>query len=177
MKFWKDRSGNGFPLTVAAVLAVLMISCVIYEYLRLSIIASHIRDAVQSAVISVATENYSNVYSGLRQSYSGGFARSGNQWKESWTTGDVYHRISQDLGLTQEGDGYVRISNQMIEYSISDLQVKVINTPFAPASPDSVQSFTAEAQIHLTVPLSFGWGHQPAMNAHLQVNAAYRPQF
>ncbi|WP_042196329.1 hypothetical protein [Paenibacillus camerounensis] len=176
MKFWKERSGNGFPLTVAAVLAVLMISCVIYEYLRLSIIASHVRDAVQSAVISVATENYSNVYSGLRQSYSGGFVRSGNQWKESWTTGDVYRRISQDLGLTQERNRYVRKSNQIIEYSISDLQVNVINTPFAPLFPD-FQSFTAEAQIHLTVPLSFGWGHLPPMQANLEMKAAYRPKF
>lgn len=106
--FWKDRSGSGIPLTVAAVLAVLILSCAVYEYLRLSIIASGVRDAVQSAIISVATENYSNVYPSLRQSYSGGYIRSSNGWMVKVSSGDIYTRLVATLGLAQEGNQYVK---------------------------------------------------------------------
>jgi len=174
---WKNRTGSGYPLAITVVLAILLLSCCIFEYFRLSIIAAEVRNATQSAIISVATENYSLVYNGLRQGYSGGFYRSGNQWQESWTTGDIYSRLSRDLGLTQEGSNYVRKSAEYTEYSISNLQVKVINTPFAPASPQAVPQFTAEAQIHLTVQLSFGWGHLPPMQANLKVQAVYRSRF
>lgn len=176
-RFWNNRSGSGYPLAIVIVLAILLLSCVIFEYFRLSIIAAEVRDATQSAIIAVATENYNLLYNGLRQSYSGGYTRSGNQWQESWTTGDIYNRISRDLGLVQEGSSYVRKSSSHIEYSISRLEVNVINTPFAPASTGSIQQFTAEAQIHLTVPLSFGWGHLPPMQAKLKVKAVYRPRF
>ncbi|MDT9723626.1 hypothetical protein DUZ99_01160 [Xylanibacillus composti] len=177
MRLWKNRSGSGYPLAITIVLAILLLSCCIFEYFRLSIIAAEVRDATQSAIIAVATENYSLVYNGLRQSYSGGYTRSSNQWQESWTTGDIYNRISRDLGLVQEESSYVRKSSEHIEYSISQLKVNVINTPFAPTSPYSMQQFTAEAQIHLTVPLSFGWGHLPPMQANLTVQAVYRPRF
>jgi len=174
---WKNRSGMGYPLAIVIVLVVLLLSCCIFEYFRLSIIAAKVRDATQSAVLSVATENHNLVYSGLRQSYSGGYTRSGNQWRETWTTGDVYKRISQELGLIQEGSSYVRKTSTQTEYSISSLQVKIINSPFAPSSSSSTQQFTAEAQIRLTVPLSFGWGHLPPMQANLTVKAVYRPRF
>lgn len=177
IQFLINRRGNGYPLAITIVLAILLLSCCILEYFRLSIIAAEVREAAQSAIIAVATENYSLVYNGLRQSYSGGYARSGSEWQESWTTGDIYNRISRDLGLVQEGSSYVRKSSDHIEYSISQLEVNVINTPFAPATPDSSQQFTAEAQLQLTVPLSFGWGHLPPMKASLKVQAVYRPRF
>lgn len=177
MRHWRNRSGSGYPLAITIVLAILLLSCVIFEYFRLAIIAAQVRNAMQSAIIAVATENYSLVYNGLRQSYSGGFTRSGSHWQESWTTGDLYSRISRDLGLIQEETRYVRKSSEHMEYSISNLVVRVINTPFAPASPNSIRQFTAEARIHLTVPLSFGWGHLPPMEADLQVQAVYRPRF
>ncbi|NWL87838.1 hypothetical protein DMN77_09515 [Paenibacillus sp. 79R4] len=177
MRFWKNCSGSGYPLAITIVLAILLLSCCIFEYFRLSIIAAEVRNATQSAIISVATENYSLVYNGLRQSYSGGYTRADNQWQESWTTGDIYNRISRDLGLVQEGSRYVRKSSDYTEYSISGLEVDIINTPFAPASPDSIQQFTAEAQLQLAVPLSFGWGHLPPMKASLKVQAVYRPRF
>ncbi|RRJ67243.1 hypothetical protein EHV15_33190 [Paenibacillus oralis] len=176
-RFWKNRSGGGYPLAITVVLFILIFSCGIFEYFRLTVIAAQVRDATQSAILAVATENYSYVYSGLRQSYSGAFVRSGDEWQEQWSAGDIYGRISQILGLVQEGSEYVRKSTDLIEYSISELDVKIINSPFAPALPGSASQFTAEAEIHLTVPLSFGWGHLPPMQADLNVQAVYRPRF
>ncbi|MGK9250247.1 hypothetical protein [Paenibacillus humicus] len=174
---WKDRSGSGFPLTVAVVLVVLIVSCAIYEYLRLSMIAAGVRDAVQSAIISVATDNYGNVYAGLRQSYSGAFTHSSTGWGEQVSTGRIYPRLTETLGLTPEGNRYVKRSGSQAEFSVSGLSVSIVNTPFAPSPPDSIQQFTAKAVIHLEVPLSFGWGHLPPMQADLPIQAVYRPRF
>lgn len=110
----KNRSGSGFPLIVAVVLAVLLLSCAVYEFLRLSIIASGVRDAVQSAIISVATENYSNVYPSLRQSYSGGYIRSSGGWAIKVSTGDICTRLVKTLGLVQEGNQYVKRTGERL---------------------------------------------------------------
>ncbi|MFB5678069.1 hypothetical protein ACE3NQ_22305 [Paenibacillus terreus] len=176
-RFRNNRSGGGYPLAVTVVLFILIFSCGIFEYFRLAVIAAQVRDATQSAILAVATENYSYVYSGLRQSYSGAFVRSGDEWQEQWSAGDIYGRISRNLGLVKEGTEYVRKSSDQTEYSISGLDVKILNSPFAPESSDSAYQFTAEAKIHLTVPLSFGWGHLPPMQADLNVQAVYRPRF
>ncbi|WP_219220998.1 DUF6550 family protein [Paenibacillus sp. S150] len=160
-RIWTNRSGSGFPLTVAIVLAILILSCAIYEYLRLSIIASGVRDAVQSAIIAVATENYSNVYAGLRQGYSGGFSRASSRWTEQVSTGRIYPRLSETLGLAQQGNQYVKGTGDQIEYTLSGLSVTILNTPFAPDTPGNIRQFTAQAVIHLEVPLSFGWSHLP----------------
>lgn len=159
------------------VLVVLIFSCAIFEYLRLTIIASGVRDAVQSAIISVATENYSNVYAGLRQGYSGGFSRTSSQWTEQVSTGRIYPRLEEVLGLHQRGYRYVKGSDDQVEYALSGLSITILNTPFAPNNPASIQQFTAQAVIHLEVPLSFGWGHLPPLQADLPIKAVYMPKF
>ncbi len=176
-RIWQNRSGSGFPLIIAIVLAVLIISCAVYEYLRLTIIAAGVRDAVQSAIISVATENYSNVYPGLRQSYSGGFNRSSSGWAEQVSAGDIYSQLTEILGLIPENDQYVKQANNQTEYTLSELSLTIFNAPFAPSDPNSIRQFTAQAVIHLKVPLSFGWGHLPPMEADLPIQAVYRPRF
>ncbi|OME30050.1 hypothetical protein NSS98_22630 [Paenibacillus sp. FSL E2-0274] len=173
----KNRSGSGIPLTVAVVLAVLILSCAVYEYLRLSIIGSGVRDAVQSAIISVATENYSNVYPSLRQSYSGGYIRSSNGWTIKISAGDIYTRLVGTLGLAQQGNQYVKLTGGQVEYILSNLKVTIQNPSFAPASNESIQQFTAQAVIHLEAPLSFGWGHLPSLRADLPIQAVYYPRF
>lgn len=176
-RIWQNRSGSGFPLTVAIVLGVLIVSCAVYEYLRLTIITAGVRDAVQSAIISVATENYSNVYPGLRQSYSGGFSRSLNKWAEQISTGDIYSQLAETLGLVEESEQYVKRTANQFEYSLSRLTVTILNAPFAPNDPNSIRQFTAQAKVHIKVPLSFGWGHLPPMEADLPIQAVYRPRF
>ncbi len=57
-KMIKDKKGMSYPLTVALMLALLIVLCVLAEFLRLSIIAYGVRNALQEAVISVATTNY-----------------------------------------------------------------------------------------------------------------------
>jgi len=63
----KNRRGDGNLLAIVIVLAILLTASGIWEYMRLMIIATGVRDAVQSSIISVATTNYDEVYNGLRE--------------------------------------------------------------------------------------------------------------
>jgi hypothetical protein len=72
------------------------------------IVAVGVRDAVQSAVIDVATENWDEAYNGLREGYSGGYVLTGTSWNQNITTGDIYGRLKDNLGLKQENGKYVK---------------------------------------------------------------------
>ncbi|MDA3845705.1 MAG: hypothetical protein PF505_04045, partial [Vallitaleaceae bacterium] len=74
IKVLKNKDGNVAIQAVVVVLVLLLVFSVVSEYLRLQMIAQGVRDAVQSSVISVASENYDVVYHGLREGYSGGYA-------------------------------------------------------------------------------------------------------
>lgn len=44
-----------------------------WEYSRLNIVGFGVRDAVQAAITQVCTDNYDQLYNGLREGYSGGY--------------------------------------------------------------------------------------------------------
>lgn len=172
-----DRHGFSFPLVVATALALVLLLCGVSEYLRLCIIASGVRNAVQSAAVAAVTDNYANVYHGVREGYSGGYLPSGSAWAASVTTGDVYGRLDRNLGLRDEGDSHVKLSGGGEEFSLSGLSVTIQNAPLAPSNAGSARAFTVNAAVQLEVPVSFGGKVLPPMRATLNVRAKYMPVF
>ncbi len=145
------------------------------EYVRLTIIANGVRDALQASVISVSTQNYDKVYNGLREGYSGGYNKvGGGGWQESLDYGDIYSELNQLLGLNS---AQTKMIGGDVEYSLSDLSVNIINSPFAPSNTNSSSKFTADARINLQVPLSFGWGMLPPIDITIKTTAGYIPKF
>jgi hypothetical protein len=141
IKVLKNKDGNVAIQAVVVILVLLLIFSVVSEYMRLQIIAKGVRDAVQSAVISVATENYDEVYNGLREGYSGGYALSGDSWVSHIDEGAVMNELTMLLGLSF-GRKY---AGGVLEYELSDLEVKILNTPLAPSSNND--RFEAEVYI------------------------------
>lgn len=90
IKIFKCKKGNSYPMAIAIALSIVIISCGVFEYMRLMLIAQGVRDSVQSAIISVATENYDDVYAALRKGYSGGYVNNGGGFNEQLDLGDVY---------------------------------------------------------------------------------------
>ncbi|MEN3005999.1 hypothetical protein [Dehalobacterium formicoaceticum] len=173
----RSKRGDGSLIAVVIVISILLISCSVYEYIRLTIIARGVRDSVQSSIISVATTNYDEVYNGMREGYSGGYTLQGSQWDESLDIGDIYGQLDSTLGLTRQSGRHVKYAGETLEYSVWGLNVDIKNAPFAPSNADSVDKFLAEATIELEVPLSFGWESLPPMRITLHVKAGYTPKF
>lgn len=175
-KLFQSKRGDGNLLAIVVVISILLISCSVYEYVRLMLIASGVRDAVQSSVISVATTNYDEVYNGLREGYSGGYTLDGEYWDESLDIGDIYGQLDNTLGLSRQSGRHVKYAGETLEYSLWGLEVDIKNAPFAPSST-AADKFLAEATIELEVPLSFGWQSLPPMRITLHVKAGYTPKF
>lgn len=173
----KEKKGSSFPLTVAIALVIVIIMCGISEYMRLMIIASGVRDAVQSSVIATANDNYDNVYNGVREGYSGGYALSDSTWEGSLDYGDIYSRLNRSLGLQKSGGVHIKYAGETIEFKLSNLSVDIINAPFAPSNPDGMQKFLADATITLEVPVFFGGKSLLPMRINLKVKAGYTPKF
>lgn len=173
----RNKEGTSFPLIVAVALALVIILCGITEYMRLMIIASGVRDTLQSTIISTVNDNYDNVYHGVREGYSGGYKPSGSLWTDSIDYGDIYGRLDHTLGLRSESGYHVKYAGEAVEFKLSGLSVNIRNSPLAPSDPSSTPGFLADAVILLEVPVSFGGKSMPPMRINLKVQAKYMPLF
>lgn len=175
-KVLKDKRGSAFPMIITVTLVLLMVLCGIMEYVRLLIIAQGVRDAVQSSVISVASDNYDDVYHGVREGYSGGYQPIGGGFEASLDYGDVYKRLDSLLGLSISGSNHVKLTGSgTTEYSISGLSISIQNAPFATA--DNGTRFVADCTVELEVPVSFIGKLLPPMKITVRVKAGYTPVF
>ncbi len=174
-KLISNDRGNALPLACVIVVVLLLTSTVIIEYLRLSIIADNVRDALRSSAISVATENYDEVYNSLREGYSGGYIKTEQDvWQQALDIGDIYFELDKILDLD---DIHIKWAGQNQEYKLSNLRVNVMNTPLAPNDASTSKKLKVQAQIMLEVPLSFGWGVLPPLKINIINTAIYVPKF
>ena len=171
----RSRSGEGYPMVIAVTLCLLMLFLVIAEYFRVSIIVQGVRDAVQQAVIATVNENYDDVYHSVREGYAAGwFPEDGGEWSESVDTGDIYGNLSAILGLTTDGESYMKYAGNTLEYTLSDLSVRICNNGLASGQSEG---YLATVTLHLEVPMSFAGKLLPPAELNLQVEAKYVPKF
>ncbi len=173
----KDKKGSMFPLTIGIIIVLLIIMTGISEYMRLKIIASGVQKAIQSSTITVSVENYENIYSSTRENNSASYKYNDDikDWEEIIDTGDVYEELDSLLGLIVEEDKHIKRTENDLEYSLSNLDIMILNSPLISNNPED--KFIAETFINLEVPLSFGWGHLPPMNIRLKVRSEYMAKF
>ena len=174
-KIMKDSSGDGFPLTAAVTLALLMVFLVITQYARLMITASGIKDVLQEAVISTVNDNYADVYHAVREGYAAGYQPTGNGFEESLQYGDIYGRLDTLLGLQKNGEYHVRITESgKVEYRICNLQIQIQNNGLASGR---TTDFEATVTIELEMPVQFIQRILPDMRIQIRTKAAYTPKF
>lgn len=176
-KILSNTSGSSTPLIVAVVLVVIILSCTVFEYMRLMVIASGVRDTVQAVVIDVAMGNWDDAYNGLREGYSGGYTLSGSDWVVKIDTGDVYSRLESTLGVKKEDGKYVKYTGSDIEYTLSGLFVSMQNAPLAPSSTSGNLQLSATGTVDVEIPLSFGWEHLPPLRITMKLKGGFTPKF
>ena len=146
-------------MVIAVTLCLLMLFMLISEYFRVNIIVQGVRDAVQQAVIATVNENYDDVYHSVREGYAAGWFPEGDgEWFESIDTGDIY----------------VKYAGNELEYTISDLSVRISNNAIASGQSEG---YLATATLHLEVPTRFAGRILPPISINLRVEAKYIPKF
>lgn len=171
----KGKRGNGFPLTIAVTLCLLLIFCGISEYFHVTIIAQGVRDAVQEAVISTINDNFDDVYHAVREGYAAGYSPTEDgAWEESLDTGNIYAQLAATLGLTSTGNGYASYAGDELEYTISELAVTLSNNGLASGESEG---YLANATLVLEIPTGFAGRILPPVRMLLRVQAKYIPKF
>lgn len=180
-KVLKNRRGVSFPLVISVTLALVMILCVLSEYIRLQIIATGVRNAVEDAIISTVNDNYYGIYHGVREGYSGNYLPDGaGGWEDALDDGQIYYHLDSTLGTRQSGGRHIKYTgndSRTMEYAIDNLSVTLRNAPLAPSNSQNAQRFEADAILRLEVPVRFGGKLLPSMHITLKVQAGYTEVF
>lgn len=176
-KVLSNNRGSGFPFAVAITLCLVMIFTGISEYLRLMIVAQGVRDALQEAVISTVSDNYDDVYHGVREGYSGGYKPIDSEFVEYVDYGNIYDTMDTVLGLSKIDDYHVKITDEgEFEFRVSNLDVDIRNTALAGGDQEESR-FKVDSSVVLEVPVSFGGRMLPLMKIQVKNSAGYTPKF
>lgn len=173
---WLNNKGSATIWAVTICLSIILVMCAVSEYMRITIITAGIRDAIQSAIISVVTANYDDAYSQLREGYSGGYLYNISGFTESIDMGDVYNRVDQLLGLVEEGEQHVKYTvSKQKEYVLSDVQLTFENTELAPGNTN--KNLNAVVRVYVEIPVQYGGREILPLKLSMQVRASYTPKF
>ena len=93
----RNNKGNATIIAVSVCMSLILVMCVIFEYMQMLIICNGIKSAVQSAVVSTVVANYDDSYSQLREGYSGGYTYVDTDFTETIDTWNVYTRLDELL--------------------------------------------------------------------------------
>ena len=172
MNLIKNERGSTAISAIALAIVILVLSAGILEIFRINTAIQTVRDTLQTAVVDTCQENYADLYSGLREGYSGGYQLAGSKWVEEISAGDIYDKMDKALNMKN----HVRYAGNSVDYKISNLSAQITNTPFAPDDPEQQEKLTCLASIDLEIPLVLRWGIAP-MKFSLEVKGGYTPKF
>lgn len=169
-----EQKGTMFPLPVAVSIGLLFLLLAIVELMHLYIMCDGIKDAMESAIISVVNDNYNEVYHSVREGYAAGYEPGEGSFFSSIDEGQLEDRLCRLLGLSQEEDGLVKLNeNGEIQYLLSDLTSEVHNTQLR----NSGERFYASGSVTVHLPVRFGNKITSYAEIQLKCKAAYTEIF
>ena len=156
----KNKTSSGMvsiPLImVLAFIAICFLSLGL-KYFSIRQRSIEIKDSVENAVIAVAITNYTEVYKGEREGYTGAYRGdgAGNFSDSGITAGAVYAQLSKQLGLIYQSGEYVKLDeNGNVEYAISGLRVIPQNTNRQ--ITNDMYNFKADVTVTIRIPTNIG---------------------
>ncbi len=151
------------------VMFLLLLSVVVYEFMRVHITVAGVRNAFEDSLVSVANENVDTTYGGTRQGYSGGYFHDAAGWTPQVTEGDVYSKLDHILHTAEVDDGHEYAPNGNVVYRLTDLTIDISNKPHAMGNEGDLFSLTGTVVV--TVPFQFGWNALPPIQLTIAVRS------
>lgn len=157
MKLQKNSPGFSIPLVMVFMLIGICMFSMLFQYLSIRQRSIDIKDSVENAVIAVAIENYTEVFKGEREGYTGAYRGDGNGTfsDDRVTEGAVYAQLSRQLSLTRQGSEYVKLDGDgNVIYAISGLIVTPTNS--GQRVTNDMFNFSADVEVTIRIPMSIG---------------------
>lgn len=171
----RNNKGNATIIAVSVCMSLILVMCVIFEYMQMLIICNGIKSAVQSAVISTVVANYDDSYSQLREGYSGGYTYVDTDFTETIDTWNVYTRLDELLGLQEDGDNHIKYIGTEKEYSITNMRIETENTDFAQGN--ALKNLNATVYLDVEIPVRLSGRVLLPLKVTMKVKASYVPKF
>lgn len=176
MRKLKDNTGSAAVFSAVICLTIVFIASAVFEFMQLMIITSGIRNAVESACVSVITANYDEAYSQLREGYSGAYMYKDSGFEEAIDIGNVYAELDGLLGLAVEGNKHIKYKSDHIkEFAVSDMQIAMENTELAQSNTN--KNLNAIVTLKVEIPVRYGGRELLPLELNMKVKAAYAPKF
>ena len=178
IKKLKDNTGAGEINAVVLFLILMIFFSILFEYVRIQIYASNIRDSFERAILTVASENYNEVYAGFREvevfggEYNGGPAGGGNkeeipEWVPMNDTGNVTDELMDLLALDTVGNGNTATG----KYKITDITVYIKD------SYSGSGRYEAKGSMKLKLPVYFLGVVERNIELDLEVKTGYSAKY
>jgi hypothetical protein len=175
IKLLKGRSGASLVFTAIIFMAIMMIATGMWEYARVKIISSGIRDATENAVVAVGTANMVHTYDGAREGYSGAYRGDGaGGWAQYFENNGIMDEVKESLGLSND---YTKYSGGEVEYTLELSKMEVANEDLAPVDPASSPKLKVTGIMNVTIPHAFGWEAMPPIKLRLGIDVRFTPRF
>lgn len=150
-----------FYLTIFVI--AFLILALIFKFTATVRILKYVEKKLDEAVVSVATENWDQIYSGVRDGYSGGHKYYVTRFRESYSSGDVALRLNNYIGA-DEGVKYD--DNGKIVLKMHDLITQIENVSFRAGN---TLNFKVKSSVKVRVPFKI-W--KSNINIDVEVKAA-----
>ncbi|MCC0732132.1 MULTISPECIES: hypothetical protein [unclassified Clostridioides] len=173
----RNNRGSSYILGFIVVLIVLMLFAGLCEFTKLRLLTTNIRNALQTATISVATENWSEVYPSLRESHGAAYKLDSDKWVENTNKGNIEYNLEKILKVERRGSYYAKIGDGEEIYKLSNLRTKIVNRELAPKDVNKAKKYSVETTVDLEIPFSFGFTNIKPFKKEINVIATYSSKF
>ena len=158
--------------TSVLVIAFFMIFSVMYQQYKIHVICSGVKDAVQNSITENLIDNYSTVYYGQRDGYTGNYVYKDGNWNDASDTSSVAKHLEKVLNLTGSDDNLTGKDNTGAEeYCISGLTISVDNPK------DNTTVYKEKASFTLKIPVAFCGGILPDITTNMTVYSGFVPKY
>jgi|LGVE01.1.fsa_nt_gb hypothetical protein len=180
-RFQKKDKGMTIPEIAFWLLFLLTIFCGIYEYLRIVTIVMQLDQVVEISVQGVATENWDEVYQGIREGYAGTYTKDEltDDWEEVMNKEQILAQMKKMIEFKVDGNTWVKEDNAgetLFSLKPKDTTVTIINTELGAAEGEAL---TVETINTITVPWAFlgTMFHAPPIVVERKTISGYTPKF
>lgn len=176
----KEQEGSGVIEAVVLFLFAMILLSVLFEYIRIQILANGVRDSFERAVLTVASENYNEVYAGFREvEYMGGIYEGGPEgggyageipeWLPLNDYGNVAEELQELLNLEIEESLYINVKDN---YTLDNIQVEIRNNSF-----ESAGRYEIKGMIKMHIPIYFSGIKVMDTTIPVGIKTAYTPKY
>lgn len=154
----KNNKGNTSPLFLVLLFMICLFASIIMEYAKSYTIIHLVQNSLDTATLTVSTENAPEIYNGLREGHTGGYNLDTPTPVVKVVKKTLFEYLEISLNVKSvDGKLVKQTASKNTVFFLSNFTFNVIPTEYAPKSKNA--TFTANISCKLTIPFNDFFGN------------------